>query len=78
MNVFNHINAKVDVLFQEFDNMSINTVAPPIPACEIYGVANHTGSACQVMSTRGIDQDIINYVFTRIFDKGKNLSISQS
>jgi len=45
-----HLNAKVDALFQKFDKLSVSVVtsAPVLPPCEICGIIGHTGVECQL------------------------------
>jgi len=47
---FDHLAAKVDVLTQKFNKMSISAVSPAfvLPPCEIYGVFGHIGVDCEL------------------------------
>jgi len=47
-----HLNAKVDTLFQKFDKLSVSVVtpAPVSPPCKVCGIFNHTGVECQLGS----------------------------
>jgi len=45
-----HLNAKVDTIFQKFDKLSVSviTLAPVSPPCEVCGIFGHTGIECQL------------------------------
>ena len=47
-----HLNAKVDTLFQKFDKLSVSVVTPTLvsPPCEVCGIFGHTGIDCQLGS----------------------------
>lgn len=53
VNGFDHVNAKVEVLTQKINNLTITT--PPIvaviaPNCEICGVKEHMATNCQILT----------------------------
>jgi len=53
VSALDHLNAKVDALFQIFDKLTISVVtpAPVLPPCEVCGIFGHTGVECQLGST---------------------------
>jgi len=56
---FDHLNAKVDPLFQKLYNLSVSVVtpAPVSPPCEVCGIFGHTGVECQLGSVaKSIEQ----------------------
>ncbi len=60
---FDHLSAKVDTLFQKFDKLSVSviTLAPVSPPCEVCGIFGHTGIECQLGSAaESVEQ--INFV----------------
>jgi hypothetical protein len=48
VSALDHLNAKVDALFQKFDKLTVSAVtpAPVLPPCEICGKFGHTGVEC--------------------------------
>lgn len=61
---FDNINAKLDVLYQKLDNLSIAFTATAVivtPNCEICGVVGHVGVACQFMVVIEPTPDQVNY-----------------
>jgi len=57
-----HLNVKVDTLFQIFDKLTISAVtpAPVLPTCEVCGIFGHTGVECQLGSVVGSPEQV-NY-----------------
>ncbi|XP_050915853.1 uncharacterized protein LOC127130946 [Lathyrus oleraceus] len=71
--MFDHMNAKVNVLYQKIDSFSITpstSVTPTLVAslspatlyCEICGVNGHTGRVCQMILVGGSPQENANFV----------------
>jgi len=52
VSTLDHISAKVDTLFKKFDKLSVSvvTLAPVSPPCEVCGILGHTGVECQLGS----------------------------
>ena len=52
VSTLDHLNAKMDTLFQKFDKLSVSVVtpAPVSPPCEVCGILGHTDVECQLSS----------------------------
>jgi len=50
-----HLDAKVDTLFKNFDKLTVSAVtpAPVLPPCKVYGMFGYTGVECQLGSVVG-------------------------
>jgi len=50
VSALDHLNGKVDTLFQKFDKLSVSVVTPALvsPPCEVCGIFGHTGVECQL------------------------------
>ncbi|KAI5428919.1 hypothetical protein KIW84_033781 [Lathyrus oleraceus] len=77
--MFDHMNAKVNVLYQKIDSFSITpstSVTPTLVAslspatlyCEICGVNGHTGRVCQMILVGGSPQENANFVYGGLLD----------
>jgi outer membrane murein-binding lipoprotein Lpp len=52
VSALDHLNAKVDALFQKFDKLTVSVVTPPptSPSCEVCEIFVYTGVECQLGS----------------------------
>lgn len=62
VSALDHLDAKVDALFQKFDKLSVSTVTPSsiMPPCEICRVAGHIGVDCQ-LGVSVVSPEEVNY-----------------
>jgi len=53
VSALDHLNAKVDVLFQKFDKLTGSAVTPALVLlpCEVCGIFGHIGVECQLGSS---------------------------
>lgn len=72
VSMFDHINAKVDALYQKIDNPDITSYAPVPPThvayvvpttlyCEIRIINGHATNDCKMILTEGSIQDNVNF-----------------
>lgn len=71
--LFDHMNAKVDTLYQKIKNLRVTPFVPTLVAyvapatltviyCEVYGLNGHSAGDCQMILVRGSTNNNINYV----------------
>jgi hypothetical protein len=69
-----HLNDKVDTLFQKFDKLtfSVVTPAPVLPPCKVYGMFGHTGVECRLGSVVGSPEQVNYAQYNQGFRNNQN------
>ncbi|XP_020263045.1 uncharacterized protein LOC109839026 [Asparagus officinalis] len=61
VDALDHIASRVDALFQNFDKMSMNSVASNSTNCEICGIIGHSTVECQIGNSPSPDAPLSEY-----------------